>query len=76
MGKNVDLYQLVRVCVVSVFKNLVNQFSKNELFNEEIQEPSVDFICPLTVLQSYLSITIVHCWVQSQDCSVVSNMFL
>ena len=37
------LYQLVRVCVLSVFKNLVNQFSKNKPVNEEIHEPSVDF---------------------------------
>ena len=31
------------MCVLSVFKNLVDQFSKNEPVNEEIQEPSVDF---------------------------------
>ena len=37
------LYQLVWVCVLSVFKNLVNQFSKNERVNGEIHEPSVDF---------------------------------
>ena len=31
------------MCVLSVFKNLVNQFSKNERVNGEIHEPSVDF---------------------------------
>ena len=41
MGKNVD-FMSVRVCVVSVFKNLVNQLSKNEPVNEEI-----DFANPL-----------------------------
>ena len=73
MGKNVDFMSVGSGVYCQFLKIWLTNFPKISLLMKKFTNPLLTSICPLTVLQSHLSITMVHCWVQSYDCSVVSN---
>ena len=65
MGKNVDFISAgSRVCSVSVYTFGQPISPKMSLLVKKFTNPLLTLIRPLKVLQSYISITLVHCWVQ------------